>query len=732
MPISSLCMRYILTIVPVLVTLLFPGWAQAGTVETALMPGQVIEGHAKWEEDCTLCHKRFDKAAQTTLCLDCHKDVRNDVNQQQGFHGRFKKEQGCRECHTEHKGRAEDIAPINERTFDHSQTDFILRDSHADAKKVECKACHKPKIKYRDTPSDCYGCHQKDDKHNDRAGKSCADCHTEQIWKKIRFDHNKTTYPLKGKHAEVSCKSCHTGDRYKNTPTECYACHKKDDKHNGQEGTKCETCHQDRTWKDAPFNHHKSRFPLLGKHVQVKCKACHLTPAFKDAPMDCYGCHRKDDTHKGAVGQVCADCHSEQNWKEVRFNHDKTRYKLRHKHADVPCKDCHQNNRYKDTPMECYACHKKDDKHNGQEGTKCETCHQDRTWKDAPFDHHKSRFPLLGKHAQVKCKACHLTPAFKDAPTDCYGCHRKDDTHKGTYGERCEACHGADDWKTLTFDHDLQTHYPLRGKHLTTTCALCHQGYLYKDKTPTDCYACHRKDDTHKGQFNEQCAGCHTERDWKTLLFDHRRDTRYPLNGYHRKTKCEACHTGVLYKDKTPTGCYACHRKDDKHTGRFSQACERCHAEQDWKTLLFEHDRDTTYPLLGKHRATKCHSCHKGSLYKDKTPIDCYSCHQSQDTHHRRLGTRCEDCHNARDWKIWDFNHDTRTRFTLDGRHKGVGCHECHTAPMDKHVVLSATCLSCHAKDDRHGNGFGPRCERCHETTDWRTLKPGSGGLRRR
>jgi hypothetical protein len=27
--------------------------ALADNVETALMPGQVIEGHAKWEEDCT-------------------------------------------------------------------------------------------------------------------------------------------------------------------------------------------------------------------------------------------------------------------------------------------------------------------------------------------------------------------------------------------------------------------------------------------------------------------------------------------------------------------------------------------------------------------------------------------------------------------------------------------------------------------------------------------------------
>jgi len=43
------------------------GYAWADSLESALMPGQVIQGHAQWEEDCAKCHKRFDKAAQTRL-----------------------------------------------------------------------------------------------------------------------------------------------------------------------------------------------------------------------------------------------------------------------------------------------------------------------------------------------------------------------------------------------------------------------------------------------------------------------------------------------------------------------------------------------------------------------------------------------------------------------------------------------------------------------------------------
>ena len=574
--------------------------ALADNVETALMPGQVIEGHAKWEEDCAKCHKRFDKGAQNALCQECHKDIRKDVEQKQGSHGRFKEQLDCKSCHTEHKGRAENIAPMTDQTFDHERTDFPLKGAHANAKKVECKACHKSKAKYRDAPSDCYACHKKDDKHKENLGPACADCHTEKNWK---------------------------------------------------------------------------------------------------------------DT-------------------AAKFNHDKTRYPLRGKHVDAKCQDCHANERYKNTPMDCYSCHKKDDKHKGQEGTKCEECHDDRSWKKSPFDHNKSRFPLMGKHAKIECKQCHLTPAFKDAPLDCYACHKKDDKHKGAYGEKCESCHAENDWKTITFDHDLHSKYPLRGRHITTKCESCHKGHLYKDTTPVACLACHKKDDKHKGQFAEKCETCHTERNWKVLLFEHDHDTKYPLRGKHRTTKCESCHKGPLYKDPTPVACLACHKKDDKHKGQFADKCETCHTERNWKVLLFEHDHDTTYPLQGKHRTTTCESCHKGRLYQDKTPTACYACHKLDDIHRRRLGTECQSCHSIRDWKLWDFDHDTRTRFKLEGGHKGVECTACHKDRMEAKVKTSTQCVSCHKKDDKHEGNYGLQCERCHDTSIWKSLKPGTGSFR--
>ncbi len=338
------------------------------------------------------------------------------------------------------------------------------------------------------------------------------------------------------------------------------------------------------------------------------------------------------------------------------------------------------------------------------------------------------------KHASVECKKCHLTPAFKDTPRECYACHKQDDTHKGAYAEKCETCHAESNWKAITFEHDIHSRYLLRGRHIATKCESCHKGHMYKDKTPTDCAACHKKEDKHKERYGDRCERCHTERNWTVILFEHDRDTTYPLKGYHRKTKCDSCHTGtgILYKDKTPPDCMGCHKKDDIHRSNFGEKCHTCHGEKTWKKIAFDHDRDTKYPLLGKHRTTACESCHTGRLYKDKTPTDCYACHKSEDIHRRKLGTECQNCHSLRDWKLWDFDHDRRTTFKLDGGHKGLACYACHTERMDKKVKSSSSCVSCHKKDDKHENNFGSQCDRCHETTQWKTIKQGASPFRGR
>ena len=54
-----------------------------------LMPGEVIKSHAKDEENCEKCHKKFDKNAQSQLCADCHKEIGKDIAEKTGYHGRL-------------------------------------------------------------------------------------------------------------------------------------------------------------------------------------------------------------------------------------------------------------------------------------------------------------------------------------------------------------------------------------------------------------------------------------------------------------------------------------------------------------------------------------------------------------------------------------------------------------------------------------------------------------------
>jgi len=594
---------------------------RAQGIEGVIMPGKVITGHAKYENDCQNCHVRFAKEAQSGLCLDCHKDVAADVKARAGFHGRIK-QQPCKECHTDHEGRDARIVILDEKAFDHKLSDFVLRGKH---EKVKCADCHKPGAKHRTAPLTCVGCHRKDDEK-------------------------------KG--------------------------------HKGSLGEKCEDCHNERDWKETKFDHGKTKFALLGKHIDVVCKDCHVVagkPVYKDLPMNCFACHRKDDYqkapkgHRGLFGEKCDTCHNEKDWKTSHFNHEREgKYALKGKHQTTRCEACHLVNPYKEElKTTCITCHRKDDEkkgHKGSLGTKCEECHNERSWKETRFDHDKTRFPLLGKHVDTACKDCHV----------------------------------------------------VGGKQ------------VYKDLAMT-CVACHRKDDqgakAHKGRYGEKCETCHSEKKWTDIRFDHDRDTKYVLKDKHRPVKCDSCHTGqaanALYKDKLQTTCVSCHRQDDQkkgHKGKLGNACEQCHNEKEWKVPNFDHGR-TRYPLTGKHLKVACDKCHQSLAYRD-APKTCGECHEKEDVHKQRLGLRCDTCHNARDWKAWDFDHDQRTRFKLDGAHAKKACEVCHVKPGKQIRPLAMTCYACHQAEDVHEGAFGRRCEQCHLTRNFKDLLPGAGGRR--
>jgi hypothetical protein len=588
----------------------FAGIAAAESFEKALMPGEVIHGHAKYELDCNKCHLRFDKAAQPRLCNDCHKEVAADISSKSGMHGRLE-DKICRNCHTEHKGRNAKIAILDKDKFDHGHTDFQLKGAHREAR-VKCASCHLAKVKYRDAPKLCNDCHKKDDQekgHKGSLGKQCENCHDEKSWKDARFDHEKTKFSLVGgKHAEAKCSGCHKDLTYKNAPLDCNSCHKKDDQekgHKGRYGTKCESCHNDKGWKELRFNHDTdTRYPLRGKHNQVKCNSCHLPEKGQiyqhKLPDKCVACHKKDDQekgHRGGLGEKCESCHNERGWKNSNFNHDDTHFPLRDKHKEAKCDTCHKGgvsgpNAKLKLEKECVACHRKDDQekgHKGRYGNKCESCHNEKKWTTTTFDHDRdTKYKLKGKHQQTKCDACHLPEKgalYQQQKLDsqCIACHKKDEKHKNQLGNKCESCHNEKRWQDAPYDHN-KSRFPLTGSHAKTECKKCHQTPAFHD-APSACNACHEKDDKHKRRFGTKCETCHYTGTWKSWDFDHG-TTRFVLDGGHTKVACYDCH-------KEPTGnqnkpgrvCISCHLKDDVHDGGFSGQCERCHVTSNWKKV---------------------------------------------------------------------------------------------------------------------------------------------------
>ena len=433
--------------------------ADLGPLNALVMPGKLSEAHAKLESECRNCHAAFKKSAQSELCLDCHDHlaVAEDIASGRGFHGHIEQWQ-CNACHKEHKGRRVNLAPLNKQTFDHDLTDYPLHGAHA-GPAVKCEDCHKRGLKYRDAPSNCYACHRSDDAHNGSRGKECVNCHIEDSWKEVHFDHSATGFPLVGKHRLVKCESCHADERYKGTPKNCYACHKADDRkrgHKGRFGTKCGACHTPEDWQVSIFNHHRgTKFPLHGKHRTVKCTACHKGILYKEnLPKNCFGCHKKDDVHRGQEGKKCEKCHNESSWtRKVLFDHGLTRFPLLGTHTRLQCKDCHKEPTFKDARIECVSCHSRDDTHKRRLGSLCEQCHNSRDWREWDFDHNqRTKFHLDGAHQGLDCHACHKKPVKKriSLATGCVSCHSADDVHRGAFGRFCEQCH------TTTSFHEIE------------------------------------------------------------------------------------------------------------------------------------------------------------------------------------------------------------------------------------------------------------------------------------
>ena len=413
--------------------------------------------------------------------------------------------------------------------------------------------------------------------------------------------------------------------------------------------------------------------PLVGGHAKLEkeCGKCHEPFSRQSQTRLCLACHEEiaADRRLGkgfhgrqsdAAKRDCKHCHTDHKGRNAdivqldreTFNHAFTNFDLRGAHKTARCDGCHvQAVKFRKTPGRCFDCHKAADPHKGRLGEQCNGCHSEEAWRRVkPFDHGKTSFALVGAHKTVGCSACHAGEVYKNLGAACVSCHRLQDAHGGQYGTKCETCHDANKWKSVHFNHDKATKFPLRGGHARVKCNSCHTGDLYRDKLAMNCASCHKKDDPHKGQLGARCEQCHAETGWRQkVTFDHD-VTRFPLIGRHAVVPCEECHRSPSFKD-APRACSSCH-KDRHHEGRLGANCGLCHNPNGWARWRFDHATQTRYPLTGAHQGLQCHACHSAkNVTRIAVSTTCYNCHKADDAHQGSFGRSCEQCHNTISFK---------------------------------------------------------------------------------
>jgi len=202
----------------------------------------------------------------------------------------------------------------------------------------KCGACHATVGSTRPMAARCLECHTDiRDEFTDSTAmhgaladvRACMTCHTEHLGATAsltRMDgspatHAKLGFPLDGAHQDTPCAKCHTrpasGNRFVRAPKTCIGCHQQDDKHDGELGTDCASCHSTSTWEGARFAH--DDFPLdHGGEGRIPCKTCHEDSSNYKS-YTCMGCHehspqRVAAEHRGEVDTTdlrdCVRCHA--------------------------------------------------------------------------------------------------------------------------------------------------------------------------------------------------------------------------------------------------------------------------------------------------------------------------------------------------------------------------------------------------------------------------------------
>ena len=562
----------------------------AAPVAAQISPGPLAKPHQRLEGAlrCESCHGggRDRKEQMNARCVACHKEIAWLVDRGRGFHAGVK-DQRCASCHPDHAGR--DFALVSwpggdVNRFDHTGAGWPLDGSH---QKTKCLDCHTAAFRVsraanlseRRGPDwgwvglerACVTCHE--DVHRGRLGTACAACHSTSDFKTIargKFDHERTKYPLRGRHRTVACEKCHdfSAGKVVSSPhfVNCTDCH-----HDAHAGTAtlagrivdCASCHVVDDWRPATYTvaqHRNAKYPLEGKHQQVKCADCHV---------------------KNPPGVPAVQLGSAGVWLRP---------------AAGRCRDCHA------------------DDHAGQLSARpdrgaCGACHRVAGWTPSTFTvaaHATLRLPLEGRHAEIACSACHgpdrrnLPPlgiqavgkagvAFELKELECAACHV--DPHDGRY-PRCLDCHDLRTFRPSTVG--IATHrrykFSLDGAHAAVACVECHAEMKHPAPTSSlvlvrwssprllfaapkgGCEACHET--PHGRQFATRadrgaCESCHGSDTFRPATrFDHDRDATFALKGAHANVPCDRCHTTAVAGGKR----VATYRP-------LSGKCETCHGD---------------------------------------------------------------------------------------------------------------------------------------------------------
>ena len=539
-----------------------------GPVTAQISPGPLAQAHRQLEGalQCVQCHGGGRKEQMTARCLDCHKEIAWLVERRRGFHAGVQA-QRCASCHPDHAGRAFALVTWPDgdvQHFDHARAGWPLAGGHA---KATCLACHKaafrvshaaqlsarrgPDWGWTGLERDCVSCHR--DPHRGRLGAVCTDCHGTTDWKTIsqaKFNHDRTRYPLRGRHIAVACDKCHdfsaTGSVIRSPGfANCTDCHT--DAHAGTATlagrvVDCARCHTVDAWQPSTYTtaeHRLAKYALEGKHQDVKCGACHVknpvgVPAtalgsagvwMRPPANACRDCHGEDHGSQLANRPdrgACGACHTVAGWKPSTFTvaaHQTLQLRLEGRHAAIACAACHGPDRRGLEPLP------------GVESLG------------------KARVALTLSN-EITCAACHVDP------------------HQGRY-PRCLDCHGLQTFRPSTVDVAAHQRYkfPLERAHAAVACVDCHAELKHAAATSS-----------------LVLAGWSFPR----LLF------APPKGG------CEACH-------QTPHGAQFAARRD-------RGACESCHGTDTFRPATrFNHDRDAAFTLKGAHARVACNRCHPTS-----------------------------------------------------------------------------------------------------------------------